>query len=206
MTAECGVRIADWKSVARRRRARNTSALRILHSAIRNQSGQALVEYAIVFPLQLLITLVIIQLAHLFVAKQVIEYSAFCAARAGLSQAPAIDAAACKRAALIPLSRITGRTGVVASDSIILPGWGALVGSGAADLKTDVRVYPDAINGQPVIVAEVTHEYELNVPIGAAVLYKLGDLTPGLDVDRTKWGTPHWLMAGSCVLAHPWGE
>ena len=172
----------------------------------RSVSGQALVEYAIIFPLQLLITLVIIQLAHLFVAQQVIEYSAFCAARAGLAQSPAIDLDACKRAAVIPLSRITGRTGVIASDSITLPGWGPLSGSGAADLKTEVSVRPETINGQPVIVADVTHEYELNVPIGNVVLYKLGDLTPGLDVDRAKWGTAHWLMTGTCVLAQPWGE
>ncbi len=175
--------------------------------AARAESGQALVEYAIIFPLQLLITLVIIQLAHLFIAQQVIEYSAFCAARAGLAQSPAIDPTACKRAALIPLSRITGTSGVVANDTITLPGWGTLPGSAAAELKTDVNVYPDSVNGQPVIHADVSHDYELNVPIAGDALYALGDLTPGLDVDRSKWGgAAHWLMTGSCVLAHPWGE
>ena len=50
----------------------------------RGERGQAIVEYAIVFPIQILLTLCMIQLAYLFVAKQVVSYAAFCAARAAL--------------------------------------------------------------------------------------------------------------------------
>ena len=183
------------------------SALCTLHSAFctrRLTAGQALVEYAIVFPLQLLLTLIIIQLAHLFVAKQVVEYSAFCAARAGLSNLDDYDGQ--RRAALVPLSRISGKSGVAAQDSIVVPGWGALPGSAAADQKTSVTVRPDTVDGYPVVFSEVTHEYELSIPIGGAVVYKLGDVTPGLEVDRSTYDAPHWVMSGTCVLARPWGE
>jgi len=50
----------------------------------RRQEGQTLVEFAIAFPIQILITLGIMQLAMIFVAKQVVNYAAFIAARAEL--------------------------------------------------------------------------------------------------------------------------
>jgi Flp pilus assembly protein TadG len=85
------------------------------------ERGQALVEYAIVFPLQLMMTLAIIQLAQIFVAKQVVEYAAFCGARAmlvGLSEAEA------QSAAFIPLSGICSSS-VNDSNGVVLPGWGS---------------------------------------------------------------------------------
>ena len=103
------------------------------------ENGQALVEYAIVFPLQLMMTLAIIQLAQIFVAKQVVEYAAFCGARAklvGLSDDEA------RAAAVIPLAGVCGSdpsdsagtpplTGAAGDGamphtfSMILPGWGS---------------------------------------------------------------------------------
>ena len=47
-----------------------------------NQKGQAIVEFAIVFPLQILVTLLILQIAFLHVAGHVVNYAAFAAARA----------------------------------------------------------------------------------------------------------------------------
>jgi len=121
-----------------------------LQSAVFNaragERGQALVEYAIVFPLQLMMTLAIIQLAQIFVAKQVVEYAAFCGARAklvGLSDDEA------RAAAVIPLSGICGSdpmldgagtpplTGAAGNTtaphafSMILPGWGSRTMSSA---------------------------------------------------------------------------
>jgi hypothetical protein len=88
---------------------RTNSSIRSLQSAVFNaragERGQALVEYAIVFPLQLMMTLAIIQLAHIFVAKQVVEYAAFCGARAKLVNLSDDEARA---AAVIPLSSICG--------------------------------------------------------------------------------------------------
>ena len=92
------------------------------HSRFRGERGQALVEYAIVFPIQLMMTLAIIQLAQIFVAKQVVEYAAFCGARANLVGLPETDV---QRAAFIPLSGIcAGDTVKDSANGLQLPGWG----------------------------------------------------------------------------------
>jgi hypothetical protein len=119
------------------------SALCTLHSAfctrrrrLGGDGGQALVEYAIVFPIQLMLTLAIIQLAQIFVAKQVVEYAAFCGARAKLVNLSDDEARA---AAVIPLSSIcpsdpsdSNDTGSLPNPNapgphafqLVLPGWG----------------------------------------------------------------------------------
>ena len=116
----------------------------------RDQNGQTLVEFAIAFPIQLFITLGIMQLAMIFVAKQVVNYSAFVAARAevvreelrdylveveGMTEADAdnqIDAAAGTAAAMVcggiaGNGDETGRVTDTEFEPIELPGWGFLV-------------------------------------------------------------------------------
>ena len=89
----------------------------------RRERGQALVEYAIVFPLQLMMTLAIIQLAQILVAKQVLEYAAFCGARAKLVNLSDDEA---RKAAVIPLSWICPADAVKdMATGIQLPGWGS---------------------------------------------------------------------------------
>ncbi len=102
-------------------------AFSILHFALCTrrhagaEGGQALVEYAIVFPLQLMMTLAIIQLAQIFVAKQVVEYAAFCGARATLVGLTEQEA---QNAVWIPLSGVCASSASDASGPI-LPGWGS---------------------------------------------------------------------------------
>jgi hypothetical protein len=176
-----------------------------MHSAFRRSRGQALVEYAIVFPLQLMLTLAIIQLAHLFIAKQVMEYAAFCATRAAIAGLTTDEA---RTAALIPLSKIAGPTGVPEGTKIEIPGWGELGRSDAADEKTcHFWVGEDTLDGQRVMRCEIEHMVELRVPIGNVVAYTLGDVVLGIkDFDRDTYGSPHLRMRAGCVLAEPWGE
>lgn len=54
----------------------------------RNERGAALTEFAIVFPVQLFVVLGIIQLALAYGAQQVVEYSSYAAARAGIVNGP----------------------------------------------------------------------------------------------------------------------
>jgi hypothetical protein len=125
--AECGLR---------------NSPIRNPQSAFRNrrrlggERGQALVEYAIVFPIQLMLMLAIIQLAHILIAKQVLEYAAFCGARAKLVNLSDDEARA---AAIIPLSWVCPGDPVKDSAgsppdpnapgphlfALVLPGWGS---------------------------------------------------------------------------------
>ena len=167
------------------------------------RSGQVLVEYAIIFPIQLMLTLVIIQLAHVFVAKHVLEYAAFCGARAALAGYTEEEV---KRAAVIPIARIAGPSGVSTPDTIEIPGWGALPNSGAAEEKTTLDVVVSEHDGTPVVQCELFHQYELRVPIGNFLAYKLGDVFLGLDDFEEIGGAPHLEMRANCSLARPWEE
>ncbi len=104
----------------------------------RQQDGQTLVEFAVAFPIQLLIMLGVIQLSLIFVAKEVVNYAAFSAARAELVKDDDVnndarDLNAYKAAAII-CTAIAGPTAKadipVTRDEyplIRLPGWGLLV-------------------------------------------------------------------------------
>lgn len=181
------------------------SAFCVLRSAIcvrRRLAAQAVVEYAIVFPLQLLLTLLIIQLAHIFVAKQVLEYGAFCGARAKLVGLPDGDA---KKAVYIPVSAVAGPSGVTTADGITLPGWGTLRHSGAAEQKTTLLFRTDELrSGERYVSCELEHEYELRVPVANTVVYSLGDVALGLDTTEEIGNTPHLKLRAKCLLAKPW--
>ena len=199
---------AKWEIGVQKMNNKNHSALTIHHSVFctpracnaRGTRAQVLVEYAIVFPIQLLLTLAVIQLAHIFVAKQVLEYSAFCGARAAVvGEDP-------ERAAYIPISSIAGTSGATYSDSISIPGWGMLPRSGAAEQKTRVDIQWLAPGGTNVVRCEVTHDYELRVPVGNYVAYQLGSLFLSLDELERIGDVPHLQMKASCSLVQPWEE
>ncbi len=174
--------------------------------------GQALVEYALVFPLQLMMTLAIIQLAHLFVAKHVLDYAAFCGARACLVGLSEFEA---ERAACTPITRIAGPSGVggISEDPIEVPGWGELPGWQAAFAKTlprygygDFDLEEATVLDAPAIRCDLTHMYELRVPIGNIVAYSIGDVFLAADELVKIGGAPHVRLKATCTLAQPWRE
>jgi len=184
------------------------SSFTIHYSLLRTRRAQALVEYAIVFPLQLMLTLVLIQLGHLFVAKQILDYAAFCGARAALVGLEYEDA---QKAAAIPISRIAGPSGVSEPNGIEIPGWGTLRGSGAAIEKTSAPygsfdVIQADMGGEPVVRCEIEHAYELRVPVGNVVSYTLGDVLLAVEDLETIGGMPHMRLKAACTLPQPWAE
>ena len=174
--------------------------------ALRSRHAQVLVEYALVFPLQLLFTLAIIQLAHLFVAKEVIEYGAFCGARAALvADLPGHDRnREATEAAIIPITKITGTSGYGPGETMTIPGWGPLHNSLAAESKTRVTVALDAESSQDVMDCDVEHDFELQVPVGGSLVYEIGDVALGLEGLKMIGDAPHFTIKGSCRLARPW--
>ena len=84
---------------------------------LKSSDGQALAEFAVVFPVQLLITLGIIQYALVLVARDVVNYAAHAAARAELVGEDT------HRAAAMICSPITG-TSKGARDVRLEPGYG----------------------------------------------------------------------------------
>lgn len=163
----------------------------------RGERGQVVVEYAIVFPIQLLMTLAIIQLAHVFVAKQIIGYAAFCGARAEIVGESAEDAAT------LVLSRIAGTTGAEDEPNIELPGWGEQKAYGAARKKTKVEITKTEEGGVTVVRCDVVHDLELLVPVGNYIAYRLGDVFLNLET-QDDYGAPHIAIPGSSTVVRPW--
>lgn len=163
--------------------------------------GQAVVEYAIAFPVILLFTLIIIQLAHIFVARQVIDYASFAAARAAI-----VDEDYEAAAALV-CSPITGTTGVGRGSAFNLPGWGAVPKSFASTVKTETLLVSGGDAESPAVTVEVAHDFELRVPIANALTYHLGDVALTLEgLDRSGYGVPHLRMRTRTTLSRPWSE
>ena len=142
---------------------------------LKSERGQAMAEFAVAFPLQLLLTLGIIQLSLIIVAAIVVNYAAEAAARAALvGEDP-------HQAASLICSPITGSTWRGAlGEGIRVPGWGVLPKSAQALHKTRVEVdtppYPGESDvslreTQPLhpdtstIVAYVHHDFELIIPV-----------------------------------------
>ena len=163
----------------------------------RDERGQVVVEYAIVFPIQLLLTLSIIQFAHIFVAKNIIGYAAFCGARSAMVGESAEDASA------IVLARITGVVGAESESDIELPGWGELRGYGAAKRKTNVEVTTTTEGDQVIVQCDVKHDLQLLVPIGNYVAYEFGQVFLPIGEDKG-YGAPHLTLTGTCTLVRPW--
>jgi len=139
------------------------------------QGGQALAEFAIAFPLQLLIMFAIMQLALLYVAKQVVSYASFSAARAALvADSPEDAYRRATRASALCCAPITGPTVTGSSFSLSelqspgsmleVPGWGLLPKSGISyRLKTLVSRLDYPAPGE--VDVTVTHYYELTFPV-----------------------------------------
>lgn len=140
------------------------------------EDGQAMAEFAIAFPLQLLIIFAIMQLAMVYVAKQVVSYASYQAARSAVVADDLNDAyVRASRASALICSPITGPTvagsnfsvgELYSGDNMIeVPGWGLLPKSGISQrLKTHVsrlESYPD--RGE--VEVTVTHYYELTLPL-----------------------------------------
>lgn len=172
--------------------------------------GQAIVEFAIAFPLQLMIMLAIMQLALLYVGKQVITYASYSAARAAMvgdSPQDAEDRA--RHAAVMICSPITGQTiksGIDLPPRMSVPGWGEIPKSDIAWFKTLVETSGDRNAGE--VSATVTHYFELELPYVNYLFQWLDELNAHSEImepDIYRWhaGAPHVPLRSTTTLAVP---
>ncbi|RME05120.1 MAG: hypothetical protein D6805_00685 [Planctomycetota bacterium] len=179
---------------------------------MRREDGQAMVEFVLVFPVQLLFTLGIIQICLLFIGKQITEYAAFCAARAALVGEDA------KKAAVLACSTVAFSRRSGGGGGPQLAGWGRLAGYGNAERKTQVYITTSSVGsllGRGEVRASVRHDFELVIPVIGEVLANpylnfLWITTPrseNWDVSRVGdryGGAPHVSLWGYCALPKPW--
>ena len=166
---------------------------------LHGQRGQVLVETAIAFPIQMLITLAIMQFCLIAVGKQVVNYAAHAAARAALvGEDP-------ERAAAIVCSPIAGSncTGGSASP-IFVPGWGDLPRSRQSQLKTFASVTDPLDDGNKMVAAEVTHQFELILPFISATPFRDWHPVWGRIVKLGPRGVVHKELTQSVSIPQPW--
>jgi len=120
-----------------------------------------MMEFVLAFPVILTLMLACMQFAHIWMAKQVVHYSAYCAARAALvaekgEYKKAGQQAAEQVCAWVDRGMLSGE-----SDKRI-PGWGNIPGSGGVARKTKVTIEE---LGQWNIKATVQNDFALVFPL-----------------------------------------
>ncbi|HPD14547.1 MAG TPA: TadE/TadG family type IV pilus assembly protein [Planctomycetota bacterium] len=166
---------------------------------LRDQRGQVMVETAIAFPIQMLMTLAVMQFCLLAVGKQVVNYAAHAAARAALvGDDP-------QRAAEIVCSPIAGSncTGGSATP-IFMPGWGNLPKSIQSQLKTTTSVLNPLDDGDKMVSVEVQHEFELILPFISATPFPNWHPIWGKIVKLGPRGVVHKVLTQTVSIPQPW--
>lgn len=172
-----------------------------IRDGIRGESGQAMAEFALIFPAQLMITLAIMQLSLLYVGHQVVNYSAYQAARAEMVGEDPL------KAAQIVCSAIAGRSGA-GGGTISVPGWGKLDRSGGAVAKTRVA---GVKTFDTKLEVTIEHDFELVIPVVNEIfaypfknfLQVENDGGSRSNVKRIG-GVPHLTITERCAIYRPW--
>lgn len=119
-----------------------------------------MVEFAIAFPLQLFITMGLMQLIMLYVSSLMVNYAAFRAARAAITASDTTSATeAAERTAQILLTPLSTNNGdgfeVTSEDRVYVPGWGWLKNSEYAAAKCNVYLTSTRpVNNMMTVVVE----------------------------------------------------
>lgn len=188
---------------------------------VRSDCGAVLAELALVFPLQLLVTMGIVQMGLLCVGHRIVQYAAFSAARAALVAEPNEQMSDATRAAQIVCATIAGRSSRGSpSDRAEIPGWGkeALNRFPFSVEKTRLKsltVSPTTSSKAGEVTAEIEHDFELVVPVvnlvfafGADFLNITGG-APSKDEARNRrvserYGAVHLPIVKSYKMVRPW--
>lgn len=160
------------------------------------ERGQALVEFALIAPLQLLFILFILQAAHVLVAKQVIAYASHAAARAVLVGRDPHRAASLICSGISPVSQ---------GDRLKIPGWGDMPRSAAAKDRTRVQVLKDPGRDRGPLQVSVDYDLHLIIPVVNVFFSdetKRGDFTLRLHSESVTF--KHWSELPEEGRGHPW--
>jgi len=137
---------------------------------MRRRPGSILMEAVIVLPVLLMLIFAIFQFANVMMVQQLVEYAAYCGARATLTCRPAQAPTHAKEAAkriLAPVSLSKedddSKTGPHA-----YPGWGNLKGTKDLDDRVEVDLSPSPMTTAPslhYVGCKVKFDYPLIIPI-----------------------------------------
>ncbi len=117
------------------------------------------------FPLVLILFLACMQFSHVWAARHVVQYAAYCAARATLVAHRSEYRAAAQQAAEQVCAWIVKGHRAGEADKVV-PGWGPIPGSGAVGRKTRATVTERPWN----VEAVVEHDFALIFPIVGPII------------------------------------
>jgi len=136
--------------------------LPVFHRSNTMASGSVMLEFVLAAPVVLTLILACMQFAHIWMAKQVVHYAAFCAARATLvCKESEFNRAAEQAARQVCAWIVHGETAGEPAKRI--PGWGEIPGSGGAERKTRLRSVRNV--GRWNIETTVEHDFALLFPL-----------------------------------------
>lgn len=123
-------------------------------------------------PVLLLLIFLVIQFAHVWIARQMTVYAAYCATRAIMAVPPEEQQEAAEKAAKVALSWICLADGPDESAKpVTIPGWGGVLGSGSIDRRVpDVKIQA---NGGADEVAAVTVTFRFPLMISGMAVNKI---------------------------------
>lgn len=138
-----------------------------------NNGGSMLMEAVVCIPVLLVMILGCMQIAHIWFARQVVQYAAYSAARTLLStpdqdheKAVAVNGAAWKAAAhvcsWIALSQPEG------SEEFEIPGWGGVPGSGGLEKKLSLKLERVGSKWNPKVTVEF--DFPLVMPVAGHII------------------------------------
>lgn len=144
-----------------------------------------MMETVIVMPILLLLVFMIIQFAHIWIARQLVVYAAYCGARSLLVISPddtdPTPREAVQTAAEIALSWVclADSPGKAGESRLGVPGWGEIPGSGSKCRRVNAEVLSDGNDdARPYAAVRVTFKFPLLIP-GMAVNAILGNQVNG---------------------------
>ncbi|MBW2562999.1 MAG: pilus assembly protein, partial [Deltaproteobacteria bacterium] len=157
----------------------------------KDENGQAMVEFVVVFPVVFLLCLVIMQTFLLLSARQVVNYAAYCAARSAIVFFPEGGNAAAKkkakRAAIIACWSISPMKGFGSAETFIKPIEDMVENATGINFElarrynmarsnVSVKLKPAKLNVKTPhqdVTAEVTYDYVMGIPIVNRIFYEM---------------------------------
>lgn len=136
------------------------------------KNGSILMEFVVVAPLVVLLVSMILQFAHIWTARQVAAYAAYCAARATIVVPESEKDAAAKKAAELACAWISlaGLPGSTGDREVKIPGWGTIPGSDSADKRVYVEVREGGEGKIPAAVVTVRFKFPLMLPLAGRMI------------------------------------
>ncbi len=162
---------------------------------LKRENGQVLAEFAIAFPLQLLIVFGIMQMSFLYISTLVVNFTAYKVARAAIvgEHSEQVDpnrtgADVVAQTILAPLAGRSLGSGDLKPAKSFIPGWGDISDSDYAAAKTKVVVFEPEGTSPGIVTAIVEYNQELLFP-GLDGLFRLimrNDKTEYAEEERPK--------------------